>query len=126
MKLIVAGPTGTAQHDGGTFHPEQKARMFSVMDGVRALEFDDEVLYPPTSNAEMSDLSRVHSTAYLAELEAFCAKGGGDIDPGYLCSTRLVECSQTCGGSRTGGHCEFGGAGRGRGLCTGPPARSPR
>jgi acetoin utilization deacetylase AcuC-like enzyme len=81
MKLIVAGPTGTAQHDGGTFHPEQQARIFSVMDGIRALSLEDEVVYPPTQGAELSDLARVHSTAYLTELEAFCAKGGGDIDP---------------------------------------------
>jgi acetoin utilization deacetylase AcuC-like enzyme len=81
MKLIVAGPTGTAQHDGGTFHPEQQARIFSVMDGIRALSLDDEVVYPVTQSAELSDLARVHSTAYLTELEAFCAKGGGDIDP---------------------------------------------
>ena len=81
MKLIVAGPTGTIEHDGGNFHPEQQARMFSVMDGIRALGFEDEVVYPPTPKAELSDLARVHSVAYLTELEAFCAKGGGDIDP---------------------------------------------
>lgn len=81
MKLIVAGPTGTTEHDGGTFHPEQQARIASVMDGIRALGLDDEVLYPPTPKAELGDLIRVHSGAYLTELEAFCAKGGGDIDP---------------------------------------------
>jgi acetoin utilization deacetylase AcuC-like enzyme len=81
VKLIVAGPTGTTEHDGGTFHPEQQARIASVMDGIRALGLDDEVLYPPTPKAELGDLIRVHSGAYLTELEAFCAKGGGDIDP---------------------------------------------
>jgi acetoin utilization deacetylase AcuC-like enzyme len=81
VKLIVAGPTGTIEHDGGTLHPEQRARIGSVMDGIRALEFDDEVVYPPTPKAGLGDLMRVHSGTYLAELEAFCAKGGGDIDP---------------------------------------------
>jgi acetoin utilization deacetylase AcuC-like enzyme len=81
MRLVVAGPTGTVEHDGGTFHPEQPARIFSVMDGIRALGLEDEVIYPPTPKAEPSDLTRVHSVAYLAELEAFCANGGGDIDP---------------------------------------------
>jgi acetoin utilization deacetylase AcuC-like enzyme len=55
--------------------------MFSVMDRIRALNLEDEVVYPPTQGAELSDLARVHSTAYLTELEAFCTKGGGDIDP---------------------------------------------
>jgi acetoin utilization deacetylase AcuC-like enzyme len=81
VKLIVAGPTGTTEHDGGTFHPEQQARIASVMDGIRALGLEDEVAYPPTPKAELGDLIRVHSVAYLTELEAFCAKGGGDIDP---------------------------------------------
>jgi len=51
------------------------------MDGIRALEFDSEFILPATPKADLSDLARVHSTAYLTELEAFCAKGGGDIDP---------------------------------------------
>jgi len=79
--LVVAGPTGIAEHDGGSYHPEQPARMFAVMDGVRALGLDDDVVYAPVSDATHAELSRVHSPAYLAELEAFCARGGGDIDP---------------------------------------------
>jgi acetoin utilization deacetylase AcuC-like enzyme len=51
------------------------------MNGIRALGLEDDVIHPPTPKAELTDLSRVHSVAYLAELEAFCAKGGGDIDP---------------------------------------------
>ena len=81
MKLIVAGPTGTVEHDGGKFHPEQQARIFSVMNGIRALGLEDEVIYPQTPKAGLTDLTRVHSLDYLTELEAFCVKGGGDIDP---------------------------------------------
>jgi len=81
MTLIVAGPTGTVEHDGGQFHPEQQARIFSVMDGVRALELHDEIVYPPVPKAELDELARVHSITYLRELEAFCEQGGGDIDP---------------------------------------------
>ena len=81
MTLIVAGPTGTVEHDGGVFHPEQQSRIFAVMDGVRDLGLGDEIVCPPTPKAEVDDLARVHSLSYLNELEAFCAKGGGDIDP---------------------------------------------
>ena len=81
MKLIVAGPTGAVEHDGGNLHPEQQARILSVMDGIRALGREAEVICPPTPKATLDDLARVHSVAYLTELEAFCAKGGGDIDP---------------------------------------------
>ncbi len=79
--LVVAGPAGISEHDGGPYHPEQQSRLFAVMDGVRALELEDEVVYPAVREASLDELSRVHSSAYLAELEAFCARGGGDIDP---------------------------------------------
>ncbi len=79
--LVVAGPTGMAEHDGGPNHPEQPARLFAVMDGVRALGLEDAIVYPAISEASVDQLSRVHAPAYLAELEAFCNRGGGDIDP---------------------------------------------
>ena len=79
--LVVAGPSGIAEHDGGSYHPEQPARLFAVMEGIRALGLEDAVVYPAVSEASVAALSRVHSPAYLAELEAFCARGGGDIDP---------------------------------------------
>jgi acetoin utilization deacetylase AcuC-like enzyme len=78
--LIVAGPTGITEHDGGPAHPERQARLFAVMDGVRALGLEDEVVYPALRAASLDELERVHSATYLAELEAFCARGGGAID----------------------------------------------
>jgi len=79
--LIVAGPSGLSEHDGGAHHPEQQSRIFAVMDGVRALGLDDEVVYPTFAEAPMEDLARVHAASYLAQLESFCERGGGDIDP---------------------------------------------
>jgi acetoin utilization deacetylase AcuC-like enzyme len=77
--LIVAGPAGACAHDGGSLHPEQQGRIFSVMDGVRDLYLDD-IEFVTTPKAEFEDLTRVHSATYLAELEAFCNQGGGDLD----------------------------------------------
>ena len=79
--LIVAGPSGAEAHDGGPYHPEQPSRVFAVMDGVRALGLGDEVVYPVYDEAPMEELARVHAPGYLVELEAFCARGGGDLDP---------------------------------------------
>ena len=79
--LIVAGPSGADAHDGGPYHPEQPLRVSAVMDGVRALGLGDEALYPVYDEAAMEDLARVHAPGYLVELEAFCARGGGDLDP---------------------------------------------
>jgi acetoin utilization deacetylase AcuC-like enzyme len=79
--LVVAGPAGISEHDGGPYHPEQQSRLLAVMNGVRALGLEDDVVYPAIREASVDEMSRVHSTSYLAELEAFCARGGGDIDP---------------------------------------------
>ncbi len=79
--LVVAGPAGIAEHDGGPRHPEQPSRLLAVMDGVDALGLGDEVVYPAVREASVEELSRVHAPAYLAGLEALCAGGGGDIDP---------------------------------------------
>jgi acetoin utilization deacetylase AcuC-like enzyme len=78
--LIVAGPSGLSQHDGGPRHPERPSRLVAVMDGVRALGLGDEVVHPTVHEASVDELARVHDRAYLARLEAFCAEGGGDID----------------------------------------------
>ncbi len=51
------------------------------MDGVRALGLGDDVDRPDVVEATPEELARVHDAAYLARLEAFCADGGGDVDP---------------------------------------------
>jgi acetoin utilization deacetylase AcuC-like enzyme len=79
--LVVAGPCGVTAHDGGPQHPERPARLLAVMDGVARLAHDDvEVVSLDVEEAPLDALTRVHSRSYLAELEDFCAKGGGHID----------------------------------------------
>ena len=65
MTLIVAGPSGACEHDGGSSHPEQQGRIFSVMDGVRDLSLEDDLTYLTALPAPSEDIARVHSTAYL-------------------------------------------------------------
>jgi len=79
--LVVAGPVGISEHDGGRDHPERPDRLFAAMDGLRALGLEDEVQYPAVREASIEEMSRVHEPAYLAELEAFCTRGGGSVDP---------------------------------------------
>ena len=124
--LVVAGPTGIAEHDGGTYHPEQPSRLFAAMDGVRALGLEDEVVYPPIAEASVAELSRVHAPAYLAELEAFCARGGGDIDPDTYARPDSWTAARRAARRRPGGTGRARTPGGGRGLRAGPPARAPR
>jgi acetoin utilization deacetylase AcuC-like enzyme len=78
--LVVAGPVGLNEHDVGPGHPERPARLAAVMEGVRALGPEQEIVTPVFGEASRQDLARVHDPAYLDRLAAFCAEGGGAID----------------------------------------------
>jgi len=96
--LVVAGPVGISEHDGGRAHPERPDRLFAAMDGLRALGLEDELVYPAVREATLEELSRVHAPAYLAELEAFCARGGGSVDPDtYACADSWTAARRAAG-----------------------------
>jgi acetoin utilization deacetylase AcuC-like enzyme len=78
--LIVAGPSGLSEHDGGPRHPEHPSRLVAVMAGVRTVAPEHEVVSPAFHDASMDEMARAHDPGYLADLERFCAEGGGDID----------------------------------------------
>jgi acetoin utilization deacetylase AcuC-like enzyme len=50
------------------------------MEGVRELGVDDELVVVEAFPAPRDALERVHSVAYLDDLEALCTRGGGDLD----------------------------------------------
>jgi acetoin utilization deacetylase AcuC-like enzyme len=81
VPLVLAGPVGLTEHDGGPHHPEQPARLRAVMDGVHALGLGDALVETPVRPATGDELRRVHRAGYLEEIAAFCATGGGDVDP---------------------------------------------
>ena len=78
--LVVAGPSGLTEHDVGPGHPERPSRLAAVMEGVRALGAEQEMVMPAFGEASLDELARVHDPDYLARLAAFCVEGGGDID----------------------------------------------
>jgi acetoin utilization deacetylase AcuC-like enzyme len=80
--LVLAGPSGDTAHDAGPHHPERGSRLAAVMEGVRAVADDAEVelVRAAFDPAAHEDLARVHEPGYLAALEEYCRRGGGDID----------------------------------------------
>ncbi|HEX3334189.1 MAG TPA: histone deacetylase [Acidimicrobiales bacterium] len=78
--LVLAGPAGIADHDGGPRHPEQPARLLAVMEGVASVRTDDGLVEADVDEAPLEALARVHTPAYLERLEAFCREGGGHLD----------------------------------------------
>ena len=79
--LVLAGPVGLTGHEGGPRHPERPARLQAVMDGIASLQLGDDLVHADEREASVEELARVHEASYLSEVQAFCAQGGGKIDP---------------------------------------------
>ena len=97
--LIVAGPTGADGHDGGPYHPERPGRIDAVMAGIGDLHLGSDLVSVAAEPAPLADLARVHSTSYLNELEAFCADGGGDLDPDTFAGAGSWEAARRAAGA---------------------------
>jgi acetoin utilization deacetylase AcuC-like enzyme len=78
--LIVTGPLGGCEHDGGD-HPERPARIAAAMAGIDDLHLGTDLQIVPSVAADPARLTRVHDSGYLEELVAFCQAGGGNLDP---------------------------------------------
>jgi len=79
--LLVAADERFAEHDPGRGHIERPARYGAVLEGFRAADVDGAIRPLPTRPATRAELERVHRGAYLDQLEAFCRRGGGPLDP---------------------------------------------
>ena len=78
----VAGPVASSEHDGGRAHPERPDRLVGGH-GRRTRPAASTTRSWTRRCARRPSTSCPGCTppAYLAELEAFCARGGGAIDP---------------------------------------------
>jgi acetoin utilization deacetylase AcuC-like enzyme len=97
--LILAGPTGEREHEGHAFHPERPARITAVMAGINDLRLDRELVSVGAPLAARADLARVHSEPYLDELEGFCSRGGGDLDPDTFAGPDSWEAARRAAGA---------------------------
>jgi len=77
---MLALGTAAADHPTGPGHPERAARIGAVLDGLMDAGLWDAVVSLPVRRATTEELTRVHDPAYLAELAARCAAGGGWLD----------------------------------------------
>ena len=79
--LILAAAPDADRHDTGPHHPERPERITAALAGV-ADAVPREAMVPVLEReASREELTRVHPADYLDALEAFCAEGGGDLDP---------------------------------------------
>ena len=87
VQLIRYHHEAFERHDTGARHPERPERLDAAMTGIDIAGVEFETRAP--SPASLEALHSVHPAAYVASIEAFCAAGGGALDP----DTRAVPAS---------------------------------
>ena len=69
------------QHTTPDWHPERPGRLDASLAGISRAGLGDAVEFREPRLATVEDLERVHAPSYIAQLERFCERGGGDLDP---------------------------------------------
>jgi acetoin utilization deacetylase AcuC-like enzyme len=62
-------------------HPERPGRLVAVLDGIREASVVDALVPVTPRPATTAELTLVHAAEHVAAIEAFCAAGGGNLDP---------------------------------------------
>src|SRR5262245_28052400 len=68
-------------HVPGHGHPERPERLGAVLDGVVEADLGDDLVAAAPRPATAEELTAVHAAEHVARIEAFCASGGGHLDP---------------------------------------------
>jgi acetoin utilization deacetylase AcuC-like enzyme len=97
--LLVALDPRFEAHEPGRGHPERPARLHAVVEGLSAGEARDAVRPLEPRRAARDELERVHTSAYLDRLEAFCAAGGGALDADTVASPASWDAACVAAGS---------------------------
>lgn len=79
--LVVVSNTDQDRHITPSWHPERLARSRVVLDGLIEAGLDELTIRLPARPATPEELRLVHDGAYLADIEAICTGGGGELDP---------------------------------------------
>ncbi|MFB6193528.1 MAG: histone deacetylase family protein [Halobaculum sp.] len=82
-------------HDTGPRHPERPERIRAVREGLKRKH---GVSYVESDPASVELLESVHDPDYVADVESFCADGGGDWDPDTVaCPETYAAAAQSAG-----------------------------
>jgi len=69
------------QHTTPDWHPERPGRLDASLAGIARAGLIEAVEFREPRLATVEDLELVHAPSYIAQLERFCERGGGDLDP---------------------------------------------
>ena len=79
--LIVLAAAEHDEHETPPWHPEHRGRLDAALAGIHEAGLDDAAVWQVPDRAAVADLELVHAPEYVAAVEAFCAAGGGNLDP---------------------------------------------
>jgi acetoin utilization deacetylase AcuC-like enzyme len=96
--LIVSGPVESGEHHRAG-HPERPGRARAAMAGIEELGLGSELQLIKPVPATLEQLALVHQRVYLEELAAFCAAGGGDLDPDTYAGAGSWEAARCAAGA---------------------------
>ncbi|MBI3983578.1 MAG: hypothetical protein HY337_11760 [Gemmatimonadetes bacterium] len=78
-------------HNPGAGHPESPARIAAILEQFASSPLNDHVTFEEPPPVDDVLLSRVHRPAYLRQLEAVNARGGGQLDADPVCAGRRTR-----------------------------------
>jgi acetoin utilization deacetylase AcuC-like enzyme len=79
--VLFASVEAIDRHDTGEGHPERRARLGAVAQGIAAAGLRDAITPLEGRVALEEELARVHDARYVEALSRFAAAGGGNLDP---------------------------------------------
>jgi acetoin utilization deacetylase AcuC-like enzyme len=79
--LAIASLHDIDQHLTSPHHPECPARLIAAWRGLHDASLGDALFRVEATMAPISDIERVHTSEYIRRVQAFCASGGGPLDP---------------------------------------------
>jgi acetoin utilization deacetylase AcuC-like enzyme len=79
--IAVFAATQLDQHLTPDWHPERVGRVDAALAGISEAGLLDAVSFHEPRLATVEELQRVHDPSYVEQLQRFCERGGGDLDP---------------------------------------------
>jgi acetoin utilization deacetylase AcuC-like enzyme len=98
-EILVATTASDDRHLTPAGHPEDPRRLEAVLEALRAPEIAGAVRVIEAPPAPRSALEAVHPAEHLDRLEAFCAAGGGRLDPDTGVSTGSYDTAVRAAGA---------------------------
>ncbi|MGB0114055.1 MAG: histone deacetylase [Ilumatobacteraceae bacterium] len=87
------------QHLTPEWHPERHGRLDAALRGVTSAGLLDAVEFVSPRLATIDEIRRVHDPVYIEQLERFCTRGGGDLDPDTFAAAGSFVTAQRAAGA---------------------------